>query len=864
MKTAFWKADWFYGLVIAIVLFGFARVSGFIPGLERWAYDLGVKMTSKTPSDKVAVIAIDEPSIANIGRWPWPREVQARLIEQLAAAKAKVIGNTVFFFEPQKDPGLVYVEKMLEVYNKAWPGDVNQEVPGVASFGAATPAAQSGQPGGAVGEIGRILKEASISLNGDVRMALSVRKAGNVLVPMAFEQVSYSPPQGKPDAPMPEYVAKTAIGGANNAGGQVLYGLNALVPIEQIGTYVAGIGFLNSSLDEDGAIRFEPLVMNYYDQLYPSLPLLIAARNLNLTSKDVKVNAGSVSVGGKTIRTDDTGQMYTYFYKDRDGRPAFPVDSFFDVYSGKIPATKYADKIVLIGATAAGVGAAQVTPISANMNPVLTLAHSVSSILQEHFFVTPGWGPWASLLAYVLVALYIILALPRLKAGMGFAITAVLLVTLFAVHLGLMSGAGLWIQLMLPITLLLVGHSLLTTKRFLVTERGKEKADTEGAESNRMLGLAFQQQGQLDMAFDKFRKCPYDEQLAENVYSLGLDFERRRQFNKAESAFGFIHKNDPKFKDVADRMQRAKTLGETIILGGSSAARTNASTMVLAGGGAAEKPMLGRYQVEKELGKGAMGVVYGGKDPKIGRTVAIKTMMLANEFEGDELVEAKERFFREAETAGRLTHPNIVTIYDAGEEHDLAYIAMEFLKGKDLVMYTKNPNLLPQDKVLSIVERVADALGYAHTLGVVHRDIKPANIMYEPESDTAKVTDFGIARITDSSKTKTGMVLGTPSYMSPEQLAGKKIDGRSDLFSLGVTMYQMLCGQLPFGGESMTQLMFAIANSPHPPIKEINSALPDWVVAIVDKSLTKDVEKRYQTGAEFASAIREGRKANPK
>jgi serine/threonine-protein kinase len=259
-----------------------------------------------------------------------------------------------------------------------------------------------------------------------------------------------------------------------------------------------------------------------------------------------------------------------------------------------------------------------------------------------------------------------------------------------------------------------------------------------------------------------------------------------------------------------------------------------------------------------------MGVVYGGKDPKIGRTVAIKTMMLANEFEGDELVEAKERFFREAETAGRLTHPNIVTIYDAGEEHDLAYIAMEFLKGKDLVMYTKNPNLLPQDKVLSIVERVADALGYAHTLGVVHRDIKPANIMYEPESDTAKVTDFGIARITDSSKTKTGMVLGTPSYMSPEQLAGKKIDGRSDLFSLGVTMYQMLCGQLPFGGESMTQLMFAIANSPHPPIKEINSALPDWVVVIVDKSLAKDFEKRYQTGAEFAAAVREGRKANPK
>jgi serine/threonine-protein kinase len=277
------------------------------------------------------------------------------------------------------------------------------------------------------------------------------------------------------------------------------------------------------------------------------------------------------------------------------------------------------------------------------------------------------------------------------------------------------------------------------------------------------------------------------------------------------------------------------------------------------GGAGAEKPMLGRYQVEKELGKGAMGVVYGGKDPKIGRVVAIKTMALSAEFEAEELQEAKERFFREAETAGRLNHPNIVTIFDAGEEHDLCYIAMEFLKGKDLVQHCKQPNLLPPAKVLSIVERVSDALSYAHSMGVVHRDIKPANIMYEPDGDVPKVTDFGIARVTDSSKTKTGMVLGTPSYMSPEQLAGKRIDGRSDIFSLGVTLYQMLCGRLPFEGESMTQLMFAIANTAHPPIRQYNPALPEWVDGIIDKVLAKDADQRFQTGAELAEAIRKAR-----
>jgi eukaryotic-like serine/threonine-protein kinase len=850
MKTAFWKADWFLGLVIAIALLGFARMSGFIPGLERWAYDLGVKMTSKTPSDKIAVIAIDDQSIANIGRWPWPREVQAKLIDQLSAAKAKVIGNTTFFFEPQKDPGLVYVEKMLDIYGKAYPAGT-PEVPGGAP---ATPAVQAPAE---VAEIGKLLAEASIALNSDVRLAASVKKAGNVLVPLAFSELSFSPPPGRPDKALPEYVtANTVAGGAG-----LMRGLGALYPIEVIGISVAGIGHLNSTLDEDGAIRYEPLVIDYYGQAFPSLSLMLAAKSLNLTPKDVKVNAGeSITVGGKRIKTDDVGQMYTYFYKDRDGRTAFPIDSFFDVYSGKIPAGKYADKIVLIGATAQGVGASQVTPISAQMNPVTTLAHSVSSILQEHYFVAPAWGAMATLGAYLLVALYIVLLLPRLGAGMGAAITLGLFATLFAVHLGLMTTSGLWLQLMLPATLLIVGHALLTTKRYLVTERGKEKADTESAESNRMLGLAFQQQGQLDMAFDKFRKAPLNEEVMENLYSLALDFERRRQFNKAESCFRYMATFNPKFRDIEERLNRAKQLSETIILGGSAAARTNASTMVLQGGGQ-EKPMLGRYQVEKELGKGAMGVVYGGKDPKIGRVVAIKTMALSAEFEADELVEAKERFFREAETAGRLNHPNIVTIFDAGEEHDLCYIAMEYLKGKDLVAYTKQPNLFPPDKVLSIVERVGDALGYAHTMGIVHRDIKPANIMYEPESDTVKVTDFGIARITDSSKTKTGMVLGTPSYMSPEQLAGKKIDGRSDLFSLGVTLYQMLAGRLPFEGESMTQLMFAIANTNHPAIRDYNPSLPEWVVPLIDRILAKDADKRFQTGTELAEAIRQARKA---
>jgi len=251
-----------------------------------------------------------------------------------------------------------------------------------------------------------------------------------------------------------------------------------------------------------------------------------------------------------------------------------------------------------------------------------------------------------------------------------------------------------------------------------------------------------------------------------------------------------------------------------------------------------------------------MGVVYYGRDPKINRVVAIKTLALASEFEGTDLTQVKERFFREAETAGRLNHPNIVTIYDAGEDQDLAYIAMEFLEGKDLTEYSKPEQLLPVRDTVDIVCKVAEALSYAHSQSVVHRDIKPANIMYDPRTGSIKVMDFGIARITASSRTRTGVVLGTPSYMSPEQLAGKLVDGRSDLFSLGVMTFELLTGELPFDGDTMATLMYQIANEPHPDIKTLQPKLPACLGAVMDRALAKDPDQRYQSVDEFCQALR--------
>jgi len=269
-----------------------------------------------------------------------------------------------------------------------------------------------------------------------------------------------------------------------------------------------------------------------------------------------------------------------------------------------------------------------------------------------------------------------------------------------------------------------------------------------------------------------------------------------------------------------------------------------------------DRPMLGRYRIDRELGRGSMGTVYLGHDPQIGRPVAIKTMALSREFEGHELDEARARFFREAEMAGRLRHPDIVAIFDAGEERGLAFIAMEYVQGHDLLRHTAPSRLLPVPVVLETLARVALALAYAHTQGVVHRDVKPANVMIEPDTGAIKVTDFGIARITDACRTRTGMVLGTPSFMSPEQMAGRRVDGRTDLYSLGVMLFQLLTGALPHPTDSMAQLMYQIANEPAPDVRSLRSELPEALANVVALALEKRPEMRYADGGQMAEDLR--------
>ena len=704
------------------------------------------------------------------------------------------------------------------------------------------------------------LSQSVKDLDNDAKLYKAMKEAGNVVLPVYFDTLS----AGK-DKDASQYIARHAFkkiqGQDDEWAVASLIWMSKVKPLlPSFAEAAAGIGHNNLFADPDGTVRAQIHVLGYLkDTYFPSFSMAIVKTFKGLKDEDATVRLGE----GIYLRMTPSSivrvpvidsQMRTLVNWNRGPAVAFHQTPFAKVYKNEIQTSLFRDKIVIIGPTAPGIGGRFVTPLSGNLPGVEIVANTVANILSQRFFSRPGWIFHLELAVLILFGLFIGFVLPRLRAGMGAVATLVLFIAYGAAGTILFFSYNIWLKISPPILLLILGYILVISKKFLITEKTKEKAEADSVETNKMLGLSFQQQGMFDLALEKFQKLPLDEQgVKDLLYNLGLDFERKRQFSKALATYNIIIEDGRDFKDLAERVPKLKSAEATMIFGAGGgghpgdigATLTNMDT----------KPTLGRYEVTGELGRGAMGVVYKGVDPKIRRTVAIKTVRLSD-FDEDMVDEMKERFFREAESAGLMTHPNIVTIFDCGEEHDLAFIAMEYLKGEDLADYTKKGSLLAMDETLSVISNVAGALDYAHAKGIVHRDIKPANIMRIKETKEVKVTDFGIARITSSSKTKTGVILGTPSYMSPEQIAGKKVDGRSDIFSLGVVLFEMLTGQKPFTGQDMTSLMYKIAKEKHPKARSINPKIPQVIEKMIDKALEKDVEKRYQKAGQMAEHLK--------
>ena len=543
--------------------------------------------------------------------------------------------------------------------------------------------------------------------------------------------------------------------------------------------------------------------------------------------------SGIVSLGQMQLNVGLTGRVYDYYSALTNRHVKIKILNL--ISAEKKSANYYKNKIILIGQ---------------NNKQLQALSDAIGSINSAAIFYTPEYSWWLLPLIMVLILIYLLLLLPLLSKNSGVFLGAFIVLTVLSVQPVLLILKGMWWPSVNILLLLFLGQFAVYV--FLSTEKQFKAILQKQYEAWFQLGHYQYEKGDYETAITNLLKCQPTDDVLDDLYEIGLSFERKRQYDRALQIYSEIHCRQKTFKDIGKRLKSMSGFSETQtqILTPSQAQKT----LVMP---AMEMPEFGRYKIERELGRGAMGVVYLGKDPKINRSVAIKTLDYT-QFGKTELKTVKSRFFREAEAAGRLSHNNIVTVYDVGEETDFAFIAMDYVEGVSLSDFCQKGKLLKVKEVYKILQIVAEALDYAHTQNIVHRDIKPGNIMYNPDDKQIKITDFGIARITDSVKTRTGSFMGSPSYMAPEQMTGSSVDGQADLYSLGVSMYQLLTGVLPFDADSLGNLAYKITNEKHKPIRDVRPDLPASATRIINKALQKKKEKRFMTGVEMAAAIYKG------
>ncbi|WP_203301471.1 protein kinase domain-containing protein [Marinobacter sediminum] len=508
---------------------------------------------------------------------------------------------------------------------------------------------------------------------------------------------------------------------------------------------------------------------------------------------------------------------------------------------GQLEFLSWADRVFLglMGAPDTGNGPVPIPP------------GAVSDILAARALSEPLWSELAIGIGLVVSSFYLVFAIPRMGVAVAVPVTLLLGGCLVVAQAALIFYRNEWLPLGEVITLLVAGFVVMLF--WLQPNRDILSLKANVQEARIRLSRLLLQQGHTDEAVNALQDCPVCDGALELRYDIAIQQERKRQYEKAVASYGHILEHRKNFRDAGERLSALEKLSNestSIQTSGFDNTRT-----LLMPEQSLSRPTLGRYEIERELGRGAMGVVFLGKDPKIARTVAIKTLSY-QAFDDGHLPELKERFFREAEAAGRLDHPSIVTVYDVGEEADLAYIAMDYAQGRPLSEFGKQGRLLPLPTVLEIIARVADALAYAHSQKVVHRDIKPGNIIYNPNDGAIKITDFGIAKISDDSRTKTGSVMGSPLYMSPEQLKGQKVTGASDIYSLGVTLYKLVSGATPYQGDTLANLTYQILNKRPRSVREFNVDIPNGVVRLINKAIQREPDKRFASAATMAEAVR--------
>lgn len=820
-------------LMIAILA---GMIFGFKPllSLEHKAYDLMATLKHRAAGIPVIIVAIDDKSLKSIGDWPWPRSYIADIINTLSKSGARIQGVSILYRGRELNDGLVEIQNFREqLHQKPLIGKKQT-----------------------LNKIDRLLAQTQTRLNHDTRLISAVRKARNVVLPLRF---SLAEADGQMPSDLSDWLKLNSIeiGEPSTAQnqptqaaaflsgrhlGKPITALQIQQPYAELSRKSGALGHTNLIADQDMITRSIPLFVRFQNREFLSIALQIAIKYFGATIKNIRPVSSGLHLNHIHIPTVGHHQMLIDF----NGRE-INIEKFsaVDVLEGKIPEKSFRHKIVLLGITAEEFTPTYKTPGQGRASGIEIVANAVENIINRKHISRPAWSPALEILVILYFGFFLLFVIPKIQPRIGMLIFIIFLATWIGVALGLFITQGYWLRIITPTLFAVIGLALVERKRI------SDKKKDESVELNKSLGLSLQGQGLLDMAFERFMKCPIEDKSVQALlYHLGLDFERKRMLNKALAVYNHILKAGA-FKDIKRRIKNLEKIEHTLVLSGGQKKKETALFLA----DSTTKPTLGRYEIIKELGHGAMGTVYLGKDPSINREVAVKTLSYAD-VEPPQLNEVKDQFFREAEAAGKLSHPNIVTIYDVGEDDDMAYIAMELLQGENLAEFCSKGNLLPPHRVLSVGVAVAEALDYAHQQGVVHRDIKPANIILL-ENDQIKVADFGIARVmTSSTKTQTGVIFGTPNYMSPEQVAGKKVDGRSDLFSLGVVLYEMFSGEKPFKGENINSLMYAITHNAYMPLPEVAPETPACCVKIINKLLRKGVSQRYKSAKQLIKQIK--------
>jgi CHASE2 domain-containing sensor protein len=811
-------------VLIAAAVFLLASYTPALQRIEGVVYDAATYlMGAATVSPKVVVVAIDEQALQRIGPWPWSRARIAGTVDQLRRLGARAIGLMVPLAGPETPPGLdalveeASASKRLAPAARRWAArlDTDEELErALSAAGNVVLAAEYGQ-----------------TLAAEVLPPALDSHALAVAEPVGWEGALLLRPLLTP--PLDSPVAVRA-------------------PFEPLARAAAGVGLVRS-VGEGEWRRALSLAVELEGRTLPGLLTELAVLSEGTRPSATALLPGrGIRLGRRELTTGPDLAWLPLPPARGESAPPVPVYSVGELWEETSLEKRLRGATVLVGPTASALAPRFRGPGGAEFTPVAWAAFGLASLLAEAGVAVPTWFYGLQRGLIVVLALYLWWLPPRLH-GRGALLASLLLgLVMVNVGLGVLLAQHVWLPLVVPAGFLIGTHLILVARHGVVARLGRDGA--EAAEARRELAANLRTLGRLDEAFEKLRRCPTDQAVLEPLYEVGREYERRRQFDLAASVYEYLESIQTSYRDISERMARLRPR----IAGAGPAvgpALLGANQTVVMDDPKLEKTALAHYQLERELGKGAMGIVYLATDLKLGRKVAIKTLSLTDEFEGEALEDAEERFTREAQAAGRLNHPNIVTIHEAGRDRDLAFIAMDYAEGDDLEVYTDADSLLPLDEVVEVGVQVAEALAYAHGQQVVHRDIKPSNIIYNREQGSLKITDFGIARLVDDSRTRTGILLGTPSYMSPEQATAKKVDGRSDLFSLGVTLYQLLTGRLPFTGDSLGNIIYRIATQKPDSVAKARPGLSAALSRVINRALQKEPSKRFPTGTAMAEAL---------